>query len=165
MKLKSLSDLFVEELSDIRSAETQIVKALPKMAKAAASPELRAAFQEHLQQTKGHVERLDAIFEQLGESPKRKKCKGMEGLLTEGEEMMKEDAPDAVKDAGLIAAAQRVEHYEIAAYGTAATYARLLGDAMSEDLLRQTLGEEGDTDKKLTTIAESSINIQALQPA
>jgi ferritin-like metal-binding protein YciE len=165
MKLRTLSDLFVEQLSDLHSAERQLVKALPKMAKAAATKELRRAFEEHLEQTKGHVERLDNIFEELDESPGRKKCKAMEGLIEEGEEFLGEDASEAVKDAGLIAIAQRVEHYEIAAYGTAATYAKHLGDAKAENLLRQTLAEEGEADKKLTSIAESSINLKAEQPA
>ncbi|MDB5348787.1 MAG: ferritin-like protein [Planctomycetota bacterium] len=164
MKLRSLSDLFIVELSDLMSAENQLIKALPKMAKGASSPDLRKAFEDHLEQTKGHVQRLQTIFEELGESPKRKKCKAMEGLIEEGEEMLGENAEPAVKDAGLIGAAQRVEHYEIAAYGTAATYARHLGDTVAEQLLRQTLAEEGETDKLLTSIAESSINFRAEVP-
>ncbi len=161
MKLQSLSDLFVDELSDLHSAEKQLLKALPKMAKAATADELRHAFEGHHEQTKGHVERLESIFEKLDESPGGKKCRAMEGLIAEGEEFLHEDALDAVRDAGLIAIAQRVEHYEIAAYGTAATYARHLGDAKAEELLRKTLAEEAETDKKLTKLAESSINFKA----
>ncbi len=165
MKLRSLSDLFVDELSDLHSTEKQLLKALPKMAKAATADELRQAFEGHLEQTKGHVERLESIFEQLEGSPGRKKCRAMEGLIAEGEEFLHEGARGAVRDAGLIAIAQRVEHYEIAAYGTAATYARHLGDAQAEELLQETLAEEADTDKKLTKLAESSINFKAEQPA
>lgn len=164
MKLRSLSDLFIDELTDLHSAERQLVKALPKMAKAAAADELRKAVQTHLEQTKGHVERLDTIFKELGESAGRKKCKAMEGLIAEGDEFLGEDATEAVKDAGLIAIAQRIEHYEIAAYGTAATYARHLGNAKAEKLLRQTLAEEGQTDKLLTELAETAINFKAKQP-
>ena len=164
MKLRSLSDLFINELSDLHSAEKQLLKALPKMAKAATSDQLRQAFEGHFEQTKGQVERLESIFGELEESPGRKKCKAMEGLIAEGEEFLSEDALDAVRDAGLIAIAQRVEHYEIAAYGTAATYARHLGNTKAEELLRETLAEEGETDKKLTKLAESSINFKAAQP-
>lgn len=165
MKLRTLSDLFVDQLSDLHSAEKQLVKALPKMAKAATAVQLRQAFESHLEQTKGHVQRLESILDELEESSGRKKCKAMEGLIAEGEEFLDEDPVDAVKDAGLIAIAQRVEHYEIAAYGTAATYARHLGDGKAEELLRQTLAEESETDKKLTALAESSINVKAEQPA
>ncbi len=165
MKLRSLADLFVEELSDIHSTEKQLVKALPKMAKATTAEDLRQAFVGHFEQTKGHVERLDSIFEELEKSPGRKKCRAMEGLIDECEEFLNEDAQDAVRDAGLIAIAQHVEHYEIAAYGTAATYARHLGDVKAEELLRQTLAEECETDKKLTRLAETSINFKSEQPA
>lgn len=165
MKLRSLLDLFLDELSDLHSAEKQLLKALPKMAKAATADELRQAFEGHFEQTKGHVQRLESIFDQLKESPRRKRCRAMEGLIAEGEEFLNEDALDAVRDAGLIAIAQRVEHYEIAAYGTAATYARHLGDAKAEELLRETLAEESETDKKLTKLAESSINFKAEQSA
>jgi ferritin-like metal-binding protein YciE len=163
MKLEHLKDLYVEELKDIYSAETQLVKALPKMAKAAHSPQLQESFNLHLQQTKGHVERLEQIFEKLGEKPTGKTCKGMAGLITEGEEMMSEKGEPEVIDAGLISAAQRVEHYEIAAYGCARTYARMLGERDAEKILQQTLTEEEATDKKLTVLAESSINVQAKQ--
>ncbi|MDR3623444.1 MAG: ferritin-like domain-containing protein [Paludisphaera borealis] len=161
MKLESLKELYIEELRDIYSAEKQITKALPKMAKAASSPDLQAAFKEHLEQTKVHVERLEQIFEQLGTSPKGKTCKAMEGLVEEGSELMEEDAEPEVLDAGLIAAAQRVEHYEIAAYGTVRTYAELLKEKKAVGLLQETLDEEGETDKKLTELATSLVNLEA----
>jgi ferritin-like metal-binding protein YciE len=163
MKMRSLQDLFVEELRDLYSAENQILKALPKMAKAATSDELRSAFEEHLEQTRVHVERLDQIFERLGARAKGKKCKAMEGLIEEGKEVMKEAEDPMVLDAALIGAAQRVEHYEIAGYGCARTYARLLGEEEAADLLQETLNEEGETDEKLTEIAESTINVEAAQ--
>lgn len=163
MKLEHLKDLYVEELKDIYSAETQLVKALPKMAKAAHSPQLQESFNMHLEQTRGHVQRLEQIFDRLGEKPTGKTCKGMAGLIVEGEEMMSEKGEPEVIDAGLISAAQRVEHYEIAAYGCARTYARMLGERDAEKMLQQTLSEEEATDKKLTVLAESSINIQANQ--
>jgi ferritin-like metal-binding protein YciE len=162
MKLQSLEDLFISELKDLYSAETQIVKALPKMIKAASSEELQNALSEHLEQTKGQVERLEQIFDELETTPRGKKCKGMEGLLAEGEEYIKaDDADDAVRDAGLIAAAQRVEHYEMAAYGCACTFAKALGNESAATLLHQTLEEEMQADKKLTEVAENSINLQA----
>jgi ferritin-like metal-binding protein YciE len=161
MKLNTLQDLLIEELQDIYDAENQIIKALPKMAKAASAPQLQQAFEEHLQQTRTHVERLERVFEQFGAKAKGKTCKGMQGLLTEGDEMIKEKADPAVRDAGLIAAAQRVEHYEMAAYGTVRTYARQLGQQQASSLLQQTLDEEGTTDKKLTQLAESMINLEA----
>ena len=164
MKIESLRDLFIEELKDIYSAENQIIKALPKMEKAASSPQLKAGFSEHLQQTKGQVERLEQIFTQLDESQKGKTCKGMKGLLEEGEELMDEDVDPEVLDAGLISAAQRVEHYEIAAYGTVRTYAELLGLNDAAELLQQTLNEEKQTDQKLNTLAES-INVEAERAA
>jgi ferritin-like metal-binding protein YciE len=162
MKLDSLKKLYIEELQDLHSAENQILKALPKMAKAASSQELQAAFNEHLEQTKGQVKRLETIFEKLEKSPKGKTCKGMEGLVKEGEELMKEDAEPEILDAGLIAAAQKVEHYEIAGYGTVRTYARMLNENEAAQLLQETLDEEGETDKKLTQLAESMINPEAL---
>jgi|SRR5579872_480595 len=163
MKLTSLQDLYLTELKDLYDAESRIVKALPKMAEAAQAPDLRQAFEQHLEQTRGHVDRLERIFQMLNEAPKGQKCKGIEGILDEGEEMidMGEDAPPSVNDAGLISAAQRVEHYEIAAYGTLRSYARRLGHEDQAKLLDQTLQEEGDTDKRLTQLAESSINEQA----
>lgn len=165
MELDSLQKLYVEELKDLYSAEKQIIQALPKMVKKATHPQLKAALQEHLEVTRVQLERLDQIFEGLGKSPRGKKCKGMEGLLEEGKEMMQEDMEDDVMDAALIAAAQRVEHYEMAGYGTVRTYAQLLGDKNAAKLLQQTLDEEGDADKKLTQLAESSINVEAMAEA
>lgn len=163
MKLNSLHDLYIAELKDLYDAENRIVKALPKMAEAANSPDLRNAFEQHLEQTRGHVDRLEQIFQKMNEAPKGTKCKGIEGIIDEGEHMIDEadDAPPAVSDAGLIAAAQRVEHYEIAAYGTVRNFARRLGFEDHAMLLQQTLDEEGETDKKLTSLAESYINEQA----
>ena len=161
MKLESLRELLVDELKDLYSAENQLVKALPKMAKAAASPELKAAFEEHLEETKGHVGRLVTIFEQLEGSPKGKKCKAMEGLVEEGSEFIDADGEDSVKDAALICAAQKVEHYEIASYGCARTFATLLGLDEVAELLQETLDEEGNADKKLTELAETVINVEA----
>jgi ferritin-like metal-binding protein YciE len=150
-----LKELYVDELKDIYSAETQLVKALPKMAKAASSDELRSGFEEHLEQTKGHVARLEQIFKALGEKPTGKKCKGMEGLIEEGSEAAGEDYEDDVKDQALIGAAQRVEHYEIAAYGTVRAIAEKLGEDAAVTLLGETLEEEKETDKKLTELADS----------
>lgn len=161
MALDSLHDLFVDELKDLYNAENQLLKALPKMAKAAAHPELKAAFEEHLEVTRNQVKRLETIFEELEESPKGKKCKAMEGLVAEGSEIIEEDGEDAVKDAALIAAAQRVEHYEMAGYGCVRTFANLLGFTKAAKLLQETLDEEGDADKALTELAESIINIDA----
>jgi ferritin-like metal-binding protein YciE len=161
MKLNSLHDLYVSELKDLYDAEHRIVKALPKMAEAASSPELRTAFQQHLEQTKTQVNRLEQIFQMLNETPKGQKCKGIEGIIDEGEDMMDEDAPAAVCDAALIASAQKVEHYEISAYGSARTFAHRLGFEDQARLLDQTLQEEGETDKRLTRLAESYINEQA----
>ncbi len=161
MELNSLQDLFIEDLKDLYNAETQLIKALPKMAKAASSPDLRNAFQTHLKETEGHVQRLEQIFQELDESPKGKKCKAMEGLIEEGKELMEEDAEPEVMDAGLIGAAQKVEHYEIAGYGTVRTYAEMLGNDQAARLLQQTLDEEGMTDKKLNELAMQCINIAA----
>src|SRR4051812_6846316 len=155
-----LRELYIDELKDIYNAETQLVKALPKMAKAASSEELSSGFEEHLEQTKEHVQRLEQIFESLGENPKGKKCKGMEGLVEEAAEMIDEDFEDNIKDAGLIGAAQRVEHYEIAAYGTVRAFAETLGESEHVSLLEQTLEEEKETDEKLTELA-SQINEEA----
>ncbi len=165
MKLNSLHDLYLAELKDLYNAEQQIEKALPKMADAATSPDLRNAFEQHLEQTREHVRRLEQIFQGLDESPKGSKCEGMKGIIEEGEDMMKEDAPEMVCDAALIASAQRVEHYEIAAYGTVRTYARQLGYQDAAQLLQRTLDEEGETDKKLTSIAESRVNVEARRTA
>src|ERR1700684_2773725 len=148
MQQSELKELYVDELKDIYSAETQLVKALPKMAKAASSDQLRSGFQEHLEQTKGHVARLEQIFSALGEKPSGKKCKGMEGLIEEGKEMMEEDLDGEALDAGLISAAQRVEHYEIAAYGCVRTYGNILGEKEAMGLLEKTLKEEKETDQR-----------------
>ena len=164
MEMESLRDLFVEQLKELYSAENQIIKALPKMIKAASSEELKSAFQEHLEQTKGQVERLDQIFGELDESPRGKKCKGMEGLLAEGKELMEEDAEEDVLDAGLIASAQHVEHYEIAGYGCVRTYAQLLGMDKVAKLFQHTLDEEKETDELLSGLAEN-INVQAEEEA
>ncbi len=161
MALKSLHDLYVEELRDLYSAENQLLKALPRMAKAASNGQLKAAFTEHLEVTRKQVERLDQIFEELGVKAKGKKCKAMEGLIEEGKEIIDEDAEPEVKDAALIAAAQRVEHYEMAGYGCVRTFAKRLGYEDAAELLQQTLEEESETDKNLTTLAESSINEEA----
>jgi ferritin-like metal-binding protein YciE len=161
MELETLKDLYIHELKDLYSAEKQITKALPKMVKAATNEKLAAGFEEHLEQTKEHVARLEQILTTYDESTRGPKCKGMEGLIKEGDEMIEEDAEDEVRDAGLIAAAQRVEHYEIAGYGCARTYAELLGDRQSAELLQTTLTEESETDKKLTQLAKSAINIAA----
>jgi len=163
MQLATLEDLFMGELKDLYSAENQLIKALPKMAKAATSKELKAGFEKHLEQTKVHAERLEQICEALDVSPKGKKCKAMEGLVEEGAEVIEEDAEPEVRDAALIAAAQRVEHYEIAGYGCVRTYAKLLGNDEAMKLLQQTLDEEGATDKQLTKLAEK-INVQAESP-
>jgi len=160
-KLKSLDDLLVHELQDIYNAEAQILKALPKMIKAASHPELQSAFEEHLEQTEGQVERLDQVFKLLGVPAKGKKCEGMAGLLEEGKKVMEEDAEPDVMDAALIAAAQKVEHYEIASYGCVCTYAEMLGYDQVHDLLGQNLEEEEVTDEKLTALAESVINLDA----
>lgn len=163
MKLKTIRDLYIDQLKDLYNAENQLVKALPKMAKAATNEELSQAFTDHLQETEGQVERLEKIFQGLGISPKGKKCKAMEGLVAEGKETIDEDADPMVKDAALIAAAQRVEHYEMAGYGCVRTYARLLEDDEAADLLQETLDEEGNADKKLTDLAESIINREAME--
>ena len=160
-KIASPRDLLVEELKDLYSAEVQLVKALPKMAKAATSEELAQAFQTHLQQTEEHVQRLEKIGKQLGESMKGKKCKAMEGLVEEGKEVMEEDAEPALLDLALIGAAQKVEHYEIAGYGTARTLAEISGEEQVARILQETLDEEGETDKLLTEIA-MELNLEAV---
>ena len=161
MKLKSLEDLFVEELRDVYHAEGQLVKALPKMAKAATTPDLKAGFELHLKETKGQVGRLEKGFKKLGLPVRGKKCMAMEGLIEEGKELIEEDAEDSVKDAGLIAAAQKVEHYEIATYGTLVTWAEQLGHSDVAALLQATLDEEKATDEKLTELAEGMVNAAA----
>lgn len=159
-KTNTLHDLLIEELKDLYSAETQLTKALPKMAKAANDEGLRAGFEEHLDQTHEHIARLDRVMELLDASPKGKTCKAMKGLVAEGEEKIDEDASPAVKDAALICAAQKVEHYEIAGYGTVRTFAELLGQDEIVSLLQETLDEEAETDRKLTELA-SSLNLKA----
>lgn len=161
MQLDTLKDLYVEELKDLYSAETQIVKALPKLIKAAKDPELKAAFKTHLKQTGEHAKRLEMICKELGVSPRGKKCVGMEGLLEEGSELIKEKPDKDVLDAGLISAAQHVEHYEMAGYGTVRTYARQLGYEEQAQILQQTLDEEGETDHLLTNLAVARINLEA----
>ena len=164
MQENSLQELYVEQLRDLYSAENQLVKALPKMAKAAQSESLRQGFEHHLGQTKGHVDRLEQIFSALEENPKGRKCAGMEGLVEEGEEMIKEQSASDALDAGLIASAQRVEHYEIAAYGTVRSFAELLGENDAVDLLQQTLDEEKETNEKLTELSKE-VNALAIDAA
>jgi ferritin-like metal-binding protein YciE len=158
MRAESLQDLYLEQLKDLYDAENQLIKALPKMAKAASSPELRNAFEEHLEKTREHAQRIETIFEGMGEKAKGQKCNAMEGLVKEGSEVIEEDMEEGVKDAALIAAAQRVEHYEIAGYGCVRTYANLLGDSEAANLLEQTLREEKEADELLGGIAEE-INV------
>ena len=162
MKLNTLKQLYIEELRDLHSAENQLLKALPKMAKGASSEELKLAFENHLDQTKVHVERLEEIFERLDESPKGKTCQAMKGLVEEGSEILGEDGEESVLDAGIIAAAQKVEHYEIASYGTVRTFAQLLGEDEAAELLQETLDEEGEADKLLTQLAQENVNPEAL---
>ena len=161
MKLNTLKDLYVEQLQDLYSAEQQITAALPKMAKAATAPELRKAFETHLMQTENQLKRLEQVFQVHGLKPERHTCKAMQGIIAEGEETMTTRASKEVMDAALIAAAQRVEHYEMAGYGTVCTYAEELGDAEGARLLKQTMGEEEQTDKLLSQLAKSAINMRA----
>lgn len=162
MAIESLNDLFIDQLRDLYDAENQLIKALPKMAEAVNSDELREGIEKHLEQTKGHAQRIEKIFETLGEKAKGKKCKGMEGVIKEGSEVLDENMDPDVKDAAIIAAAQRVEHYEIAGYGTVRTHANLLGEREAASLLEETLNEEKEADAKLTQLAES-INVAAQQ--
>ncbi len=161
MKMTSLESVFTDEIKDIYSAEHQIIKALPKMAKASRG-DLRSAFEQHLEQTRTHAERLEQIAKEMGFTPKGKKCAGMEGLLEEGAEVLSAEGDEAALEAAMIGAAQRVEHYEMAAYGTAKTHARQLGYSNAADLLNQTLEEEKQTDQRLTELAESHINEDAM---
>ena len=161
LELNSLDDLFINQIEDLYDAENRIVEALPKMAEAASSPSLKQAFQSHLNETRGHVTRLETIFRSLGMEPKRETCDAMKGLLSEGEEMIDAKGDADVRDAALIAAAQRVEHYEMAGYGSARTFALQLGQTQAAQLLEATLGEERAADKKLTAIAESEVNVHA----
>ena len=160
-KMATLEDLYTDLLKDLYSAEKQLVKALPKMAKNAQAPDLQKAFQEHLKQTEGQVERIERIFTELGGSPRGKKCVGMEGLIEEGNELLREEAEPDVLDAGLIAAAQKVEHYEIAGYGTARAWAQRLGYDKAARMLQETLDEESMANEKLNKIAETHVNMEA----
>jgi ferritin-like metal-binding protein YciE len=162
MSVKTINELLLDELKDLYSAEKQITKALPKMAKAAASQDLKSAFENHLEETQGHVDRLDKIFETLGKSPRGKTCHGMQGLLEEGSEMISESEKGPVRDAGLISAAQRVEHYEMAGYGSVREFASILGQNEIASLLEETLEEEKAADEKLSGIAKK-VNPQAVK--
>ena len=162
MSLDTLEKLYIEELRDLYNAENQLLKALPKMAKGASSPELKDAFEKHLEQTKGHVQRLEELFERRDESPKGKTCKAMKGLIEEGSEILKEEGEDSVLDAGMIVAAQKVEHYEIASYGSVRTFANLLGKDEEVKLLQATLDEEAETNETLNRLAEGIVNEEAL---
>ena len=165
MKLGSLQDLYILELRDIYSSEDQILNRLPKMIKRAESGELRTALENHLEQTRSHVTRLERVFEMHGAEPKKQKCKGMHGLLEESDEMLGKDAAPAVRDAAIISACQRVEHYEIAAYGSVRTYAEQIGHERAAAVLQETLDEERAADQKLTEIAKNVVNIQATRSA
>src|ERR1700738_2729252 len=161
LKLNSLRDLLIEELRDLYNAETQLVDALPKRAEAATSHELKSAFEHHLEETREHVSRLEDIFQQIGEKSSGETCEAMKGLIKEGEILVKAEGDADVRDAGLIGAAQRVEHYEMAGYGTARTLARRLGEGEVANVLQQTLNEESEANEKLTAIAESQVNVGA----
>lgn len=161
MQLQNLQQLFVEELKDLYNAEKQILKALPKVVKKVQNEDLRQALEEHYEQTENHADRLEQVLGKLGESPRGKKCKAMQGLIEESDEMMSQDATPQVMDAGLIVGLQKVEHYEIAGYGSCVSFAKLLGDSEAAELLAKTLDEEEETDKRLTQIAKKSINFQA----
>jgi ferritin-like metal-binding protein YciE len=162
MNLDTLKELYANELRDLYNAEGQLVKALPKMAKAASSDELKEAFEKHLEQTKTHIERLEEVFEELGEKAKGKTCQAMKGLIEEGSEVLKADGEDSVLDAAIIVAAQKVEHYEIAGYGSVRTFAQLLGQDKSAELLQETLDEESETNDLLNRLAEDIVNPEAL---
>ena len=163
MKLNTLQKLYTDELRDLYNAENQLLKALPKMAKAASSEELKEAFEQHLEQTKGHVKRLEQVFEELDEKPKGKTCRAMKGLIQEGSEILEEGGETSVRDAGIIVAAQKVEHYEIAGYGSVRTFAHLLGQNKAAELLQATLDEESETNEVLNRLAESVINPEAVR--
>ena len=163
VELNSFKDLFVEQIEDLYDAEQRLTEALPKLADAASSNQLKQAFQQHLGETQGHVSRLESIFREINMDPKRETCAAMKGLISEGDDMIGANGDPDVKDAALIAAAQRVEHYEISAYGTARSFARRLGLTQAASLLQQTLEEESAADEKLTRIAEASVNVQAAQ--
>jgi ferritin-like metal-binding protein YciE len=162
MKLDTLQKLYTEELRDLYNAENQLLKALPKMAKGASSEELKDAIEKHLEQTKGHVQRLEQVFDQLGEKAKGKTCRAMKGLVEEGSEILEQDGDDSVIDAGIIVAAQKVEHYEIASYGSVRTFANLLGQNKAAELLQATLNEESEANELLNRLAETVVNPEAL---
>ena len=162
MKLDTLKTLYIDELRDLYNAENQLLKALPKMAEGASSEDLKDAFEKHLEQTKSQVERLEEVFQEIGETPKGKTCKAMKGLIEEGSEILKEDGEESVIDAGIIVAAQKVEHYEIASYGSVRTFAQLLGKDRSAELLQTTLDEESETNETLNQLAEEIVNPEAL---
>lgn len=163
MKMDTLQKLYTDELRDLYNAENQLLKALPKMAKAASSADLKGAFEKHLEQTKGHVKRLEKVFEELEEKPKGKTCRAMKGLIEEGSEILEQEGEESVLDAGIIVAAQKVEHYEIAGYGSARTFAHLLGQDKAAELLQATLDEESETNELLNRLAESVINPEAMR--
>lgn len=165
MKIESMEDLFLAEIEDLYDCEKRLTKALPKMAKASTSPDLRQAFESHLQETQGHLERLEKVFSAMGKQPKAETCQAIKGLIEEGEEMISNTDQSPVRDAGIIAAANRVEHYEMAAYGSARAFAQTLGLASAVSLLEQTLEEEKKADKKLTQLAATKINSEALRSA
>jgi len=165
MKLDTLQKLYTSELRDLYNAENQLLKALPKMAKAASSEELKNAFEKHLEQTKSQVERLEQVFEELDENPKGKTCRAMKGLVEEGSEILQQDGEESVLDAGIIVAAQKVEHYEIAGYGSVRTFAHLLGQNKAAELLQTTLDEESEANELLNKLAESIINPEAIREA
>jgi ferritin-like metal-binding protein YciE len=165
LKLESVEDLFLAELRDLYDAENQLLKALPKLADAATAPALKMAFSQHLEETKGHVGRLDRVFRELDAKPSGETCEAMKGLVKEGEEFIQAKGEPTVRDAGLIGAAQRVEHYEIAGYGTARTLAKRLGHQEIATILQQTLEEEGEADRKLTAVAENEVNVRATSAA
>ena len=163
MQMESLQELLIHELRDLYSAENQLLKAMPKMVKKASNPQLKKSIENHMRETEGQVQRLQKVFEKLGKKPTGKKCLAMEGLIEEGKEAMGEDMDEETMDAALIAIAQKIEHYEIAGYGTARTWAQQIGDEQTAKLLQQTLDEEGKTDKLLTELAESTINVEAAE--
>jgi ferritin-like metal-binding protein YciE len=162
--MNNLTEVFLQELADLYSAEKLLIKALPKMAKAASSEDLKESFEEHLKETEEHVKRLESVFELFDKPAKAKKCKAMEGLIEEGKHIIEEEGSEAAKDAALIAAAQKVEHYEIASYGCLCTWAKLLENPEALEILKKTIEEEKATDEKLTQLAEESINIEAAEP-
>jgi ferritin-like metal-binding protein YciE len=162
MKLDTLQELYTNELRDLYNAEMQLLKALPKMAKNASSEELKEAFEKHLEQTKSHVERLDEVFEEIGEKPKGRTCHGMKGIIEEGSEILEKDGEESVIDAGIIVAAQKAEHYEIASYGSVRAFAELLGQNKAAELLQTTLNEESETNELLNKLAEGIVNPEAL---